>query len=104
MNIVEPKQDFIKIMDSELTFEQTVERVRAINDTLKEMNYNWEQIDAFWAGVFKKCKEIGLTNENSPCPHEIAEIEVIATCVTCEVTQVVCKNCKTVLSEPKTEC
>ncbi len=38
------------------------------------------------------------------CPHLITEINVIATCVTCETTVEVCEACKKQLTEPKTDC
>ena len=38
------------------------------------------------------------------CPHDIAEIKVIYTCVTCETTQLVCTSCGEKLEEPKTDC
>lgn len=38
------------------------------------------------------------------CPHDIAEIKIISTCVTCETTQLVCSDCGEALEEPKTEC
>lgn len=38
------------------------------------------------------------------CSHEIAEIKVLYTCVTCETTQLVCCDCGEKLEEPKTEC
>ena len=38
------------------------------------------------------------------CPHDIAEIRVIESVVTCETTVLVCTECGEYLSEPKTEC
>jgi hypothetical protein len=38
------------------------------------------------------------------CPHDIAVINVISTCATCETTQLVCADCGQELEEPKTEC
>lgn len=38
------------------------------------------------------------------CSHDIAEIKIISTCVTCETTQLVCSNCGEALEPPKTEC
>ena len=38
------------------------------------------------------------------CPHDIAVINVIATCVTCETTQLICADCGKELEGPKTEC
>lgn len=38
------------------------------------------------------------------CPHSITEINVIATCVTCETTVEMCSSCKKQLTEPKMEC
>ena len=52
-----------------------------------------------------------LRNENDycpdgqcNCPHWIAEIKVIHTCVTCETTVEVCEACKQILTKPKTDC
>ena len=45
------------------------------------------------------CKD-GFCN----CPHDIAEIKVLYTCVTCETTQLVCEMCGEALEAPKTEC
>lgn len=52
-----------------------------------------------------------LRNENDYCPngecycpHLIAELQVISSCVTCETTVEVCEACKKQLTEPKTEC
>ena len=41
-------------MNTLLTFEQCVERVKAINDKLKANGHNWEEIEQFWAMVFKE--------------------------------------------------
>lgn len=41
-------------------FEGNVERVKKINDTLKEAGMDWEQIDRFWAKIIKKAKKKGL--------------------------------------------
>lgn len=38
------------------------------------------------------------------CPHDIAEIKVIESVVTCEKTVLVCTECGKELEEPKTEC
>lgn len=38
------------------------------------------------------------------CSHDIAEIKVIATCATCETTQLVCTCCGEALEPPKTDC
>jgi hypothetical protein len=38
------------------------------------------------------------------CPHLITEINVIATCVTCETTVEVCECCKKRVTEPKMDC
>ncbi|MDN3672641.1 hypothetical protein QWY99_06180 [Flavobacterium branchiarum] len=38
------------------------------------------------------------------CSHDIAEIKIISTCVTCETTQLVCSTCGEALEPPKTEC
>lgn len=39
---------------TEKEFAATVERVKAINDKLKAKGYDWEQIDQFWAGIFRE--------------------------------------------------
>ncbi|WP_269222035.1 hypothetical protein [Flavobacterium sp. IMCC34518] len=38
------------------------------------------------------------------CPHDIAEIVVLESIVTCERTILVCAECGEPLSEPKIEC
>lgn len=38
------------------------------------------------------------------CPHDIAEIRVIETTVTCETTVLFCSECNAQLSKPKIEC
>lgn len=38
------------------------------------------------------------------CPHDIAEIKVIATVGTCETTVLVCTECKEQITESKTDC
>lgn len=38
------------------------------------------------------------------CPHDIAEIKVLESVVTCETTQLVCAQCGEALEPPKTEC
>ena len=43
-------------------------------------------------------------NGECNCPHVITEIEVIASCVTCETTVEMCSCCKKHLTEHKTEC
>lgn len=37
------------------------------------------------------------------CPHDMAEIKVIASVATCEKTVLVCSQCGEYLSKPKTE-
>ncbi|HLS12199.1 MAG TPA: hypothetical protein VK050_08555 [Flavobacteriaceae bacterium] len=41
---------------------------------------------------------------NTNCQHKIQGIQVIATCVNCETTQVVCTDCGAELEKPKTDC
>lgn len=38
------------------------------------------------------------------CPHDIAEIVVLESVVTCERTVLVCSECGEQLEKPKTEC
>lgn len=38
------------------------------------------------------------------CPHDIAEIKVIASVATCETTVLICTVCRKQLEEPKIEC
>ena len=60
-------------------------------------------------GVFY-CKNCGLRHNmetysiTEVCPHDIARIKVISTCVTCETTQLICADCGEALEPPKTEC
>jgi hypothetical protein len=95
-------------MDSiEMTQEEMRARILKINQQLRAKGYDWEQIESFWNDVFVEagCIQTAKKKKKSkPCSHRIKNIEVIATCVTCEVTQTVCKSCKEVLSEPKMEC
>ncbi|MDP2061329.1 MAG: hypothetical protein U1C58_06185 [Flavobacteriaceae bacterium] len=42
------------------------------------------------------------THASNHCPHSIATIRVTWRCVTCEVTETVCKSCQEVI-ERKTE-
>lgn len=79
-------------------------RILKINQDLRDQGLTWDEVEQFWADVFKECKERGLMQETETCPHEISLIEVIFSCVTCETTQVVCKSCKKQLTEPKTDC
>jgi hypothetical protein len=46
-------------------------------------------------------KEYSITEV---CPHEIAEIKVIAVTCGCETTVLICTECKKELEPPKTEC
>ncbi len=118
INIVKPKQDSIKIMDSTspptpeggvtyATREDIKTRIMVINKSLKARGFNFDEIESFWNDVFVEagCIQTAKKKKKSkPCSHRIKNIEVIATCVTCEVTQVVCKSCRAILSEPKMEC
>lgn len=51
---------------------------------------------------------IQMKNENysikETCPHDIAELKVIAVAATCETTVLICCDCGQELEEPKTEC
>tara|TARA_R100001369_G_scaffold91021_3_gene131107 strand:+ start:2151 stop:2297 length:147 start_codon:yes stop_codon:yes gene_type:complete len=41
-----------------ITFEETVQRVKAINETLiQDCGLTYEQLDEFWAEVFKKVEK-----------------------------------------------
>ena len=37
--------------------EETYQRVRKVNNTLREAGMDWEEIEAFWDGIFKECKK-----------------------------------------------
>ena len=92
-----------------MTQEEMRERILKINKQLRAKGYNWEQIESFWNDVFVEagCIETAKRKKKKkgkPCAEHIKNIEVIATCVTCEVTQTVCQSCGEVLSEPKIEC
>ncbi len=95
-------------MDSiEMTREDMMQRILKINADLKAQGLNWEQIELFLNDVFVEAGCIvppKKKKKGKPCAEHIKNIEVIATCVTCEVTQTVCRSCGEVLSEPKMEC
>lgn len=39
-----------------------IERVKAINDTLKDKGYSWDEIEVFWQDCIKIAKEQKLNN------------------------------------------
>lgn len=44
------------------------------------------------------------SNGQCNCPHEILNIKVVHSCVTCETLATVCAGCKKQIGETKTEC
>lgn len=54
--------------------------------------------------VFQKTLRMEKYSITVVCPHDIAEIKVLESIVTCETTVLVCTECGEEIEKPKTDC